>query len=75
MPLYNPRANPRSGMPLFLVSDLQRTLPPAYVTFGRELHTPDDVHRDLRAIVDAQTFVPKITLYLRLIVRTLQKSI
>lgn len=32
---------------------------PAYLKFGRELRTPDDVHRDLRSIVDDTIFVEK----------------
>jgi hypothetical protein len=34
---------------------------PAYLTFGRELRYPDDAERDLRAIVQSDTFVPEIT--------------
>jgi hypothetical protein len=37
---------------------------PAYLTFGRELRFPDDAERDLRAIVQSDTFVPEITPHL-----------
>ena len=33
----------------------------AYLTFGRELRTPDEAQRDLRAIVQSENFVPEIT--------------
>lgn len=33
--------------------------------FGRELQTPDDVHRDLCAIIQNDNFVPEITPYLK----------
>lgn len=37
----------------------------AYLTFGRELRTVDDVDRDLRTIVENETFITQITPYLR----------
>lgn len=37
---------------------------PAYLTFGRELRVPDDVKRDLRAIIEQDNFIPQITPYL-----------
>jgi hypothetical protein len=33
----------------------------AFLTFGRELRFPDDAERDLRAIIQTDTFVPEIT--------------
>lgn len=33
----------------------------AQLTFGRELRTPDEAHRDLRTIVQNENFVPEIT--------------
>lgn len=36
----------------------------AFLTFGRELRTTDDVTRDQRAIIKAENFVPEITPYL-----------
>lgn len=46
----------------------------AYLTFGRELRTPDDVSRDLRAIVENDNFVNQITPYLRSIAVTLRDA-
>lgn len=34
---------------------------PAFLTFGRELRTPSEVHRDLRHIVQSENFIPEIT--------------
>lgn len=34
---------------------------PAYLTFGRELRTPDNNARDLRQIIMSENFVPEIT--------------
>lgn len=34
---------------------------PAYLTFGRELRTPDDVNHDLREIVQNDNFIKEIT--------------
>uniref|UniRef100_A0A1Y1KT95 RNA-directed DNA polymerase n=1 Tax=Photinus pyralis TaxID=7054 RepID=A0A1Y1KT95_PHOPY len=47
---------------------------PAYLTFGRELRTPDDVNRDMRAILDNDNFVAEITPYLRTIAETLRRA-
>lgn len=33
----------------------------AYLTFGRELRTPDDASRDLRAVIQSENFLPEIT--------------
>lgn len=38
---------------------------PAYLTFGRELRTIDDVQHDLKAIVQSENFIPEITPYLQ----------
>lgn len=47
---------------------------PAYLTFGRELRTPDDVNRDLRAIIDHDNFATEITPYLKLLANTLYEA-
>ena len=47
---------------------------PAYLTFGRELRTIDDVHHDLRAIVEAENFIPQITPKLLQLSETLEKA-
>lgn len=47
---------------------------PAFLTFARELRTPDDVTRDLRAIVDQENFVPRITPYLRTFADVLRQA-
>lgn len=47
---------------------------PAYLTFGRELRTPDDVSRDLRAIIAHDNFATEITPYLRIIADTLNEA-
>ncbi|CAK9834477.1 Pro-Pol polyprotein [Anthophora retusa] len=33
----------------------------AYLTFGRELRTPDDANRDLRTVIQSENFLPEIT--------------
>ncbi|KAJ8913094.1 hypothetical protein NQ315_007043 [Exocentrus adspersus] len=38
---------------------------PAYLTFGRELRSPHDTVYDLRKVVEAENFVPRITPYLK----------
>ncbi|KAJ8957763.1 hypothetical protein NQ314_006505 [Rhamnusium bicolor] len=47
---------------------------PAYLTFGGDVHTPDDVHRNLRAIVENNNFIPQITLYLLTLGNVLQEA-
>lgn len=47
---------------------------PAYLCFGRELRTPDDVEHDLRTIIDNAPFVPQITPYLRTFAKALTKA-
>lgn len=44
---------------------------PAYLTFGRELRTPDDVGRDLRAIMENENFTTDVTPYLKTMVDVL----
>ena len=43
---------------------------PAFLCFGREMRTPYDVHKDLRAVVHSENFVPEITPYLKVIAET-----
>lgn len=47
---------------------------PSYLTFGRELRTPDDVTRDMRAISTSENFVSEITLYLVRMVDTIREA-
>lgn len=44
----------------------------AYLTFGRELRAPMEVQNDLRAIVNAENFVPQITPHLLRLANTLK---
>lgn len=46
----------------------------AYLTFGRELRSPDEVSRDLRAIVQAENLVHEITPRLVQLAETLQTA-
>ncbi|GFW87237.1 integrase catalytic domain-containing protein [Trichonephila clavipes] len=41
----------------------------AYLQFGREIRTIDDVTHDFRAIIDNENFVPEITPYLKRLAR------
>lgn len=45
----------------------------AYLTFARELRSPIDVVQDIRAVVEAENYVPQITPYLRTFVKSLQE--
>ncbi|KAH9637830.1 hypothetical protein HF086_005488 [Spodoptera exigua] len=47
---------------------------PAYLTFGRELRTYDDVKHDLRQIILSENFVPEITPKLTLLADTLKRA-
>ncbi|CAG9568732.1 unnamed protein product [Danaus chrysippus] len=47
---------------------------PAYLTFGRELRTIDDVEHDLRDIVQNENFIMEITPKLLLIADTLKRA-
>jgi transposase InsO family protein len=47
---------------------------PAYLTFGRELRTPDDVVHDLREIVQNENFIPEITPRLLMMIDTMEKA-
>ena len=46
----------------------------AYLTFGRELRSPDDAQRDLRAIVMSENFIPQITPRLLELADTLREA-
>ncbi|XP_023312856.1 uncharacterized protein LOC111692953 [Anoplophora glabripennis] len=46
----------------------------AYLNFGREMRTLDDVTHDLRPIVEAENFVPQITPYLQMVTSTWQDA-
>jgi transposase InsO family protein len=46
----------------------------AYLTFGRELRTPDDAHKDLKATLVKENFVPEITPHLLRVAETLQRA-
>ncbi|CAK9811642.1 Activity-regulated cytoskeleton associated protein 1 [Anthophora quadrimaculata] len=45
-----------------------------YLTFGRELRTPEDITRDLRTITLSENFIPEITPKLRQLAETLQRA-
>lgn len=47
---------------------------PAYLTFGRELKTPDDTTHDFRKILQSENFIPEITPKLMQIANTLQRA-
>lgn len=47
---------------------------PAYLTFGRELRTPLDAVTDMRAILEADNFVPSVTPYLKRIANALLQA-
>lgn len=44
----------------------------AYLTFGRELRTPFEVHTDLRQVVQSENFIPQITPHLLKLADTLK---
>ncbi|CAK9827511.1 hypothetical protein ANTRET_LOCUS5199 [Anthophora retusa] len=44
----------------------------AYLTFGRELRTPDDANRDLRTVIQSENFLPEITPKLLTLADTMQ---
>lgn len=46
---------------------------PAYLTFARELRSPTDVTNDLKAIVEAENFVPQISPYLKNLANSLSE--
>lgn len=46
----------------------------AYLTFGRELRTPDDITRDLRSIVQSENFVSELTPLLLRLSETLRQA-
>ncbi|CAG9134097.1 unnamed protein product [Plutella xylostella] len=47
---------------------------PAYMTYGRELRTPDDNTHDLREIIVSENFIPEITPRLLQLADTLKKA-
>lgn len=47
---------------------------PSYLTFGRELRSPDDVHRDMRSIVTSENFVSEVTPHLRAMSKVLRQA-
>lgn len=47
---------------------------PAFLTFGRELRTLDDVQHDVKAIVESENFIPGISTYLRTMVNILKDA-
>ncbi|KAL0878922.1 hypothetical protein ABMA27_003919 [Loxostege sticticalis] len=47
---------------------------PAFLTFGRELRTPDDTENDLRAIVISENFIPEITPKLLQLAETFKRA-
>lgn len=47
---------------------------PAYLTFARELRTPDDNNHDLREVILSENFIPEITPKLLLLATTLKKA-
>ena len=55
-------------------SSLSTGSTPAYLTFGRELRTPDDTSHDLRKILQSENFVPEITPKLMQLASTLQQA-
>lgn len=46
---------------------------PAYLTFGRNLRTPDDIQHDFRSIVQSETFMSEITPKLLIMSDTMEK--
>ena len=46
----------------------------AYLTFGRQLRSPDDVNNDLREIIVSENFVPEITPRLLRLADTLKRA-
>lgn len=46
----------------------------SFLTFGRELRTPDDVVHDVRAIVQSENFIPQITPYLNQMLSTFKEN-
>ncbi|KAJ8928856.1 hypothetical protein NQ314_018522 [Rhamnusium bicolor] len=46
----------------------------AYLTFGREMRTPDDIKNDFRTVVLTENFLPQITPYLQRMATTWKES-
>ncbi|KAJ8730345.1 hypothetical protein PYW07_017383 [Mythimna separata] len=55
-------------------SSLSTGFTPAFLTFGRELRTPDDTSHDFRKILQSENFVPEITPKLMQLANTLQQA-
>ncbi|XP_052739581.1 uncharacterized protein LOC128198386 [Bicyclus anynana] len=47
---------------------------PAYLTFGRELRTTDDIQHDFRQIVESENFIAEITPKLKSLAYTIKKA-
>ena len=47
---------------------------PAYLSFGREMRTPLEVHHDLRSVVENENFVAEITPHLKRMADTLKDA-
>ncbi|GFV29814.1 transposon Tf2-11 polyprotein [Trichonephila clavipes] len=72
IPVYSPQSNPveRKNRDLkprlaILVGDDHSSHTPAYLLFGRELRTVDDVVQDFKSVVHNDNFVAEITPYLK----------
>lgn len=46
----------------------------AYLTFGREMRTLDDVQHDVKVIVESENFIPDLSPYLKTIVNILKDA-
>lgn len=55
-------------------SSLSTGFTPAFLTFGRELRTPDDTSHDFRKILQTENFIPEITPKLMQMANTLQRA-
>lgn len=47
---------------------------PSYLTFAREIRSPDEVDHDLRSITQSENFLPEITAYLQMITTVLKEA-
>ncbi|KAJ3651879.1 hypothetical protein Zmor_017885 [Zophobas morio] len=47
---------------------------PSFLTFGREIRAPYDPVYDLRKVIDAENFIPRITPYLKKLATTLSEA-
>lgn len=69
-----PEHRPSIRFAMNTASSLSTGSTPAYLTFGRELRTPDDTSHDFRKILQSKNFVPEITPKLMQLVSTLQQA-